>query len=315
MKRIILISIALLLSGIIILLPTGRKKDPDLIEFYIEKSQKILVYVVKEEQLEEMPLNKYILGVVSGEMPASYDDEALRAQAVCARTYTLCKIKSGGCKKYNADICTDSKHCQAFMTEEQMKDRWGKDHDKYYKKIEASVIGTNDQILTYNGKPIDALYHAVSGGKTEDCINVYKNDLPYLRSVDSPGEEDYSKFKSEVRVSVAEFMKKAEVKNRAVKNLEDIIGDVERFESGRIKTIVLFGKRFTGIQMRKLFSLNSANFELSLNGNEIVFSVLGYGHGVGLSQAGADAMAKNGADYIEILNHYYTDVRLENMKY
>lgn len=307
-----MISIILLLLGIIILL-ISNKKESNLIEFYIEKSQKISVYIAKEDKTTEMPLEKYILGVVAGEMPASYSEEALKAQAVCARTYTLHKINSGGCKKYNADICTDSRHCQAFLTNSQMTDRWGKDYNKYLEKIEGCIISTNAQILTYDDKPIEALYHAVSGGMTEDCVNVYKNDVPYLKSVESSGEEGYSKFKSEVAVTLTELAEKLEVKNKPVTNLEDIIGNIERFESGRIKTIEILGKSLTGTEMRKLFSLNSANFQLSLRGNEVVFNVTGYGHGVGLSQAGADAMAKNNANYIEILKHYFTDVELTNL--
>ena len=257
-------------------------------------------------------LEEYLIGVVAAEMPASYDIEALKAQAVAARTYTMYKMNNGGCGAHKgADICTDSGHCQAYMSRDDMDKFWGDDADAYLSKITQAVNATSGQVLLYGGQEIQVFYHACSGGQTENCENVYSQALPYLVSVDSDGEEDYSKFYGEVTVGYDAFLD-AMIDFSPSIRIDDVrtcIGDIVRFDSGRIESIEIGSETFTGREIRGIFSLNSANFTIYMD-DGVTFETLGFGHGVGMSQTGANAMAQDGADYKQILTHYYTGVTI-----
>lgn len=290
---------------------TGSTQQPG-VTFYPEAENGddgvIAVYV--DGETVEMDLEEYIMGVVAGEMPASYEPEALKAQAVAARTYTLHLKHNGGCSAHpGADVCTNSGHCQAYLTQEEMKDAWGNNYNKYLAKIKDAVYSTQGEEIYYEGEEIQVFYHSSSGGMTEDCANVYQESLPYLVSVDSEGEEGYSNYYGKVTVSYDEFVSKMEDFSPSIKlsgTAEDI-GDIERYESGRVKSIEIGNESFTGREIRQIFGLNSTNFTVKAT-DEVTFSTIGFGHGVGMSQTGANEMAKNGADYIEILEHYFTGV-------
>ncbi len=259
-----------------------------------------------------MPLEEYLIGVVAAEMPASYEPEALKAQAVAARTYTVYKSLHGGCSAHQgADICTDSTHCQAYLTAKEMASRWSGDTDKYLNKIIKAVTSTRGEMIYYEGEHIQVFYHASSGGFTENCENVYSQALPYLVSVQSEGEEASSNYYGTVTVSRDEFITrmKAFSSDISFKNAP-LIGKITRFDSGRINTIQIGTKTFTGRELRSIFSLNSTIISIDV-ADSITFSTKGFGHGVGLSQTGANAMAKNGADYIDILTHYYSGVTVK----
>jgi len=278
-------------------------------------TQIVSVYNVKEKKLCSLTLEDYLISVVAGEMPASFELEALKAQAVAARTFTAKRMRNlggSGCGDHTgADVCTSSAHCQAYCSVEDMKTKWGSSFDENYAKIKNAVDETGGQILTYNGKPIDAIYHSNSGGMTEDVENVYAQALPYLRSVSSPGEESFNKYTGEVTVSISEFIEIIEQRRSGVRlSQSGLSGEVQilsHFESGRVDKIKVGNAEFTGKDFRSMFGLNSTNFTISIE-NEVKFTTKGFGHGVGMSQAGADAMAQSGSDYKEILHHYYTDV-------
>ena len=286
--------------------------QPPGVTFYpeTESVDDSVVNVYLDGEIVEMDIEEYIIGVVAGEMPASYEPEALKAQAVAARTYTMYLRHNGGCSAHpGADVCTSSGHCQAYRTEEQMRTSWGSHYDEYFAKIKDAVYSTRGEEIYYEGEEIQVFYHSSSGGMTEDCGNVYQESLPYLVSVESDGEESYSNYYGTVTVSYDEFVSKMENYSPSIRlsGTAKDIGDITRYDSGRVKSIKIGNESFTGREIRSIFGLNSTNFTIKAT-DEITFSTIGFGHGVGMSQTGANEMAKNGADYIEILEHYFTGV-------
>jgi len=292
----------------------GQASQPPGVTFYFGKGSEDdgTVKVYTDGKIVEMDLEEYIVGVVAGEMPASYEPEALRAQAVAARTYTLHLKHNGGCSAHpGADVCTSSGHCQAYRTQEQLKTSWGSHYDEYLAKLRDAVYSTQGEEIYYGGEEIQVFYHSSAGGRTEDCGNVYQESLPYLVSVESEGEESYSNYYGQVTVSYDEFVQKMEAYSPGIRlsGTADDIGKITRYDSGRVKTIKIGDESFTGREIRQVFGLNSTNFTIRAT-DDITFSTVGFGHGVGMSQTGANEMAKNGADYIEILEHYFTGVTI-----
>ncbi|MDP2892286.1 MAG: stage II sporulation protein D [Bacillota bacterium] len=291
--------------------PDGDRRETK----YYSHSNTVRVYDVSSSKLVEMDLEGYVLGVLAGEMPASYEMEALKAQAVAARTFTIEKMENGGCGKASgAQVCTDSTHCQAYCSEQERMKKWGASFDENEKKLRQAVEATRGEIMLYHDEPILALFHSSSGGITEDVENVFSQALPYLRSVKSEGEENEPRFSSNRIISKDEF--KSTVKSRSgsarfeAGNAAAWIGDIVRFPSGRVKSIIIGGTSFTGREVRGMFELDSTNFDIAFKNGDVIFSTRGYGHGVGMSQTGADAMAKRGASYREILMHYYTGIEI-----
>ncbi len=315
--KVILLIAALVLLAVIFPAVFAKRNEnysPPGITFELEKSYQY-VEVYCDGGIERMGLEEYLVGVVAAEMPASFEPEALRAQAVAARTYTSYIKENGGCSSHaGADICTYSGCCQAYLSRSDMEKRWGSDMEGYLKKIEDAVYSTSGQRIFYEGELIQAFYHACSGGWTEDCANVYVEDLPYLKSVRSEGEEDYSHYSGRVAVSPKEFVRAMKEYSPSIDidagSLESSIGDIKRYESGRVESIKIGSEYFTGREVRSIFSLDSAAFTVSIS-DKVIFDTTGFGHGVGMSQDGADAMAKQGADYIDILKHYYTGVTVK----
>ena len=283
------------------------------------QSQPVMLRVCVGDQLEEMELEEYILRVVSAEMPASYDSEALKAQAVAARTYTLRKKLGGGCQKIEgAEICSDYTHCQAYCSEEDMRKKWGNDYEAYHEKIAQAVSQTAGQVLVYEGQPISALYFSSSGGMTESSEHVFGGQVPYLQSVSSPGESDYAGAQTKKEFSYAEAAALISEKYPEAKiteqNVKTSISILSRYESGRVENLKLGETTISGVKARQLFGLRSANFTISFGADKMTFETIGYGHGVGMSQAGANAMGKDGKTYQEILLHYYTGVALGDVQ-
>ncbi len=320
-KRIILIIIIaivlMLLIPIIIAsatLPDTGNKRPSDIDFKINPGKTINVYLHDEKKVVTLDLEEYILRVVAAEMPAGYEPEALKAQACAARTYSVNRLQNGGCSRSEgAGVCTSSAHCQAYISPEKMKKNWGGKYEEKYNKIKKAVEDTRGMIIVYKGKPISALYHSTSGGYTENSEDVFASAKPYLRAVKSEGEEPYApRFHGQVKVSYSKFADKIKSYSKGAEitedNIKTCISDIKRSGTGRVETIKIGGKMFTGRDIRKIFGLNSTNFKISCEGGRVVFDTIGFGHGVGLSQTGANAMAKNGAGYAEILKHYYTGV-------
>ena len=272
----------------------------------------------KTNTVEEIKIDEYLYGVVSSEMPASFEIEALKAQAVAARTYTIYKINNNDKKHGEADICDNSACCQAWISKEDRLQKWNEQsRNEYWAKIVEAVDSTKGKIITYNNEPINAFFHSNSGGKTEIPINVWGGSgMPYLQVVETSGEENYSQYSSEVTIS------KEELKNKMLEKYQDFtidfndsacIGILEYTESGRVKTIKIGNKNLSGVEARTIFGLKSANFEVSIEGDNIKFTVKGYGHGIGMSQTGADSLASNGSTYEDIIHHFYIGVEIKDM--
>ena len=280
----------------------------------------IKLYHKEEEKVEELPIDEYLYGVVSAEMPANFELEALKAQAVAARTYTIYKIVNGKGKHNadNADICDDSTCCQAWISKEKRMERWPEENrENYWNKIKEAVDSTAGKIITFNNEPIDAFFHSNSGGITESSINVWGGiDLPYLKSVETAGEDGYTQYSSEVKISKEELLNKLKEKYRDIQinfDEEDCIKIIEYTESKRAKTVKFGNTQIAGTEVRSIFGLKSSNFSIKTQGNDVIFSVTGYGHGVGMSQTGADSMAKAGSSYEEIIKHFYTGVEISEI--
>ena len=267
----------------------------------------------KTGEVEQVKIDEYLCNVVSAEMPATFEQEALKAQAIVARTYTIYKILN---KKHdNADICDDSTCCQAWISKDDRLAKWEENQrESNWQKICSAVNETSGKIITYENKPIDAFFHSNSGGITEVPVNVWGGTgYPYLQSVETSGENTYTQYASEVTLSQEELINKLKEKYSDISidftNSEDI-KILEYTESTRVKTVKFGNHEISGVEARTLFGLKSTNFEISRDGNNIKFSVKGYGHGVGMSQTGADSMAKNGSRAEEIIKHFYTGVEI-----
>lgn len=294
--------------------PEGTAQKPSM----PAASRLLRVYNDETGMIESMELESYLIGVVAGEMPASFEFEALKAQAVAARTYTLWRIENRPCERHNCDICMDSKCCQAYCSEEDMHRKWSDaDIGVFTEKVRRAVEETRGEVLLYGGEYIEALFHSSAGGQTEDSENVYASARPYLRSVKSPDGGDASpetltftarEFASTVNKEYSQA--KLSTKLAKLKNQLEVLS---RFDSGRVKAVRLGGATLTGREFRSLFELRSANFTISFTSECVKVETIGYGHGVGMSQRGANALALSGADYKEILLHYYTGVELSRL--
>ena len=270
------------------------------------------------DKVEEIQLDEYLYGVVSAEMPASFEEEALKAQAVVARTYTIYKIVNNDGKHGEADICDDSGCCQAWISKEDRLEKWDEDkREENWNKIVDAVKSTQGKIITYEGKPINAFFHSNSGGATEAPIDVWGGSgYPYLQSVATAGEDAYSQYSSEATFSKEEFEEKIKEVHSDFEidfDEKDCIKVEEYTDGNRVKTVKIGNLELSGVEVRTIFGLRSANFKVTINDNEIKFEVTGYGHGVGMSQTGADSLAKEGQSYEDIIHHYYTDVEIEDM--
>lgn len=270
----------------------------------------------KTGEIEQVNLDEYLCNVVSAEMPADYEVEALKAQAIVARTYTIYKVQN---KKHdNADICDDSTCCQAWISKEDRLARWDENkRESNWQKIYECVNETKGKIITYENKPINAFFHSNSGGITEIPVNVWGGTgYPYLQSVETSGEDTYTQYASEVVLTQEALVEKLKQKYSDIlidfSNDEDI-KILEFTESTRVKTVRFGNHELSGVEARSILGLKSTNFEIVKEGNNIKFSVKGYGHGVGMSQTGADSMAKQGSTAEEIIKHFYTGVEIEDV--
>lgn len=278
----------------------------------------ISVYDHREDEVITLPLEEYVAGVVAAEMPASYSSEALSAQAVAARTYAVTKLACFGGKPCGSggqgcDICTDSACCQAWCSDERQREKWGDDYEKYRIKIADAVARCRGEAALYDGKPIEALYHAASGGFTEYSQNVFSQPRPYLVGVESP-EEAYVDVVSLGRSEFAKKIEKAFPKSQMrSKRLDDAVEILSRYESGRVDRLRLGDTVVSGRDFRKALGLASTNFKIDIDRDSVTVKTMGFGHGVGMSQRGANAMALEGADYVEILMHYYKGIEVADL--
>lgn len=270
----------------------------------------------KTGEVEQVNIDEYLCNVVSAEMPADYEVEALKAQSIAARTYTVYKILNK--KHENADICDDSTCCQAWISKDDRLARWEESkRESNWQKICECVDATKGKIVTYDNQPINAFFHSNSGGVTEVPVNVWGGTgYPYLQSVETSGEDAYNQYSSEVVLTNDELINKLKEKYSDISidfsNDEDI-KILEYTESTRVKTVKFGNHEISGVEARTLLELRSTNFEVIKEDGKIKFSVKGYGHGVGMSQTGADSMAKQGATAEEIIGHFYSGVEIKDV--
>jgi len=243
-------------------------------------------------------IDDYIIGVVAAEMPASFEEEALKAQSVASRTYLVNTLSTNNL----VDTTTNN---QVYIDKTAMKDKWGIDYIKYYNKISNCVKETKDKIITYQNKPIKAFYYSMSNGYTESSLNVFNEQLDYLNIIESKWDKDNQEI---ITISKNDFCTKLNIDCSNI-----IISNIKKDKSNRIETITINNKMYTGIKIRKLLNLRSTDFEIDITDSLISVTTKGYGHGVGMSQYGANNMAKEGYTYEEILKYYYQNIEISNI--
>ena len=322
MKKII--GCAFFILAFMFILPLGVMKKPETVKVSAAVTSQVIsqdgsfradtLRVLDKESgtVTEMTPEEYIFGVLAAEMPALYDKEALKAQAVAAYTFALNRQTENADKDY--DLTTDFSTDQSFITEEEAREKWGDKADEYCDKLKGAVKEVENFAVTYDGKPILAVYHAISSGKTEDCENVWGKAYPYLKSVASPGDSLAPDYISKAVFSADDLRDKLSKTVELSGEPQDYFGKTERTASGTVKSIEVCGSDLSGGEIRSALSLKSSDFEVLYKDGEFVFTVYGYGHGVGMSQYGADCMAKQGSDFKEILLHYYRGCRVEKLK-
>lgn len=308
MLILMLVFIIVILPAIIVLL-FGERENVTRFAPAVSPSAAITVLKADSGAVETVDLEEYLTGVVAGEMPASFHIEALKAQAVAARTYILHQRENNSGAHPDADVCTDSTHCKAWLSEDEIKERFGEGWMRDYgAKVSEAVSSTRGQVMLYDNAPITAVFHAAGSGRTENSADVWGGDLPYLKSVESPGDVYAPDFYSDADVPKARLA--ALLSDYKGMEISPEIGGTERSEGGAVKSIVIGGVGFKGTEVRSLLSLPSANFTVEDAGESFIFHVKGKGHGVGLSQYGADYFARNGKAYDEILKIYYRGVEI-----
>ncbi len=293
--------------------------EPEVeIEQEVLDSLKVRVYMHQTKTVKEIDLEDYVKGVVSSEMPAAFEIDALKAQAVAARTKVLYNKSQYGSKGHpnhpGAEVCNDV-HCQVYRSPKELEEVKSKEWmENYWPKIVKAVDETAGLVLTYDGNMIDPLYHSTSGGKTENSEDVFAAMAPYLRSVESPYESHSNHLQVKKAIGMDSFISKFNnTYNDSGLNRNNIksIQILKRNDGGSIAEIKVGNKVVNGRKVRELFALESADFDISFSGNNVVFTTRGYGHGVGMSQYGADGMAKEGYHFEDILKHYYQGVEIE----
>ncbi len=324
MKKFILLCLLLWVMVFTVPLITatrnGKKEIPTLPIPTAEPPQsgktdsQITVSLSRGGKTENLSLEEYIVGVVAAEMPASFPVEALKAQAVAARTYTMKKLSEEFAPEHNgAALCDNPGHCKAYKPIAESAAAWKNSSDEYTQKIKNAVSDTDGEILLYQGEPITAVFHSTSSGKTESSKDVWGGDLPYLVSVESRGDEASPNYEKVKKYQPEEFKKIFSEKYPTATfdpNPENWLTNISRSDAGGVKTISIGGVSVKGSDVRTLFGLNSTNFTILYLNGEMEIRTFGYGHGVGMSQYGAKHLAANGNNYEEILKTYYTGVTL-----
>ncbi|SHH58921.1 stage II sporulation protein D [Sporobacter termitidis DSM 10068] len=295
--------------------PDGASPDAE----YVYQDDDVPVRLLNAGTVTTLPMSQYLVGVVAAEMPATFGDEALKAQAVAARTETLYHILEYKSPTHpDADVCSDPADCQAYKTDDELRAKWGADYDAYIKKIAAAVQATDGECLVYAGEPIQAVFHSSSAGQTANSGEVWQSSLPYLTSVKSPeSSSNVPNYVSTVVVSLSDF--KSTVLNyypKAVfpKDESQWVTDITQSPSGRLSTLKLGGVTVSGTSLRAMFGLRSTAASISVDDQNVTFTTTGYGHGVGMSQYGANTFAAEGKSYRDILTWYYTGVQFAEEK-
>lgn len=268
-------------------------------------TQEVTIEPVKQEitvhrsngEIINLSMTDYLIGVVASEMPAEFNLEALKAGAVTARTYALKKLEDGG-------VLTDTVSTQVYSDNTQLREKWGSSFDKYYNKIKEAVEATDNVVIKYQGSLISALYFSTSNGYTESAKEVFGYDIPYLQSVESEVDKETTPYLRTIEKSELEILNILGITN--LSNIEVI----SRTSSGRVKEMKIDNKVYSGTELRNLLGLRSTDFTIEVKDGTVKITTKGYGHGVGMSQYGANKLASQGYSYQDIIKHYYTNVEI-----
>jgi stage II sporulation protein D len=279
----------------------------------LDRAQEVRV-ALEDGEILTLTMDEYLWRVVAAEMPATFEQEALNAQAAAARTYTVSKQSRVTANHPEAAVCTDVTCCQAYLTRSEAADNWGENAQAYADKITQAVETTDGQVILYEGTPIQAVFFSSTQGETQAAVEVWGSAVPYLSAVASPEGEEVPNYHTQVRVGAEQFREtlltacpEADLSGSP----DQWLGAAEYSSSGGVTALTIGGVSLSGVQLRSLYGLRSTHFTLTAEGEELVFQVTGYGHGVGMSQYGANAMAQAGSDWREILTWYYTGVTVE----
>lgn len=278
-----------------------------------ESADSQTVRLLTDGGVQELSMEDYLTGVLLSEMPPEFEEEARKAQAVAARTFTFRKCQHP--KHDEADVCDRADCCQAWTSREGLKEKYGNRFPAVWASAQKAVSQTAGEVLLYDGELIDAVYFSCSGGQTEAAVSVWGTDVPYLQSVASPGETDAPRDSSQAIFTPDEFLSRLRKENAAVQldgAPETWLGQAQYSSGGGVLSYTLGGAAFSGAELRRIFSLNSTKFTLSYQDGAFVFDVSGFGHRVGLSQYGAEHMARLGFSYQTILQYYYQGAHVEN---
>lgn len=297
-------------TALIILIPycivSFFVKEDDL-RFHFSTNQVVRVKRQASNKIDRVPFEEYVKGVLAGEMPANFQEEALKAQAVAARSYVLKKMEQNKEKDYDV---VDTVNNQVYLSDAQLKEKWKNDYTANLTKISKAVIDTTGQYLDYNGTVAEAFFFSTSTGYTENCEEVFSEKLPYLRSVKSEWDKKESPvYEEKTTKSLVEFYKALNLKYQ--KNLTVKI--TKTTSTGRVKEVEINQVKFSGSDIYSKLKLRSTFFKVEQSGEKVVITTKGYGHGVGMSQYGAEGMAKAGYHYDEILKHYYQGIKIKKM--
>lgn len=315
MKNLYLAILAVLLASMLLvpLVATSLPKENTL-EMPPEGTaeKKVLLKISETGEIRELNVDDYIFGVVAAEMSAEYSLEAIKSQAVCAYTFYLYRVS----KNQNKDFYITDSHLtdQAYLDNEKLKEKWGEKYEENKGKISEAIKSVKGMAITYEGKPIFAAYHAISSGKTRAAADAWGGEYPYLCAVDSIGDLLCPEYLSTVTVSAEDFKKALNEKVKFSGESESWVGEITPDATSAVKQIKICGTTLEGSAVRDAFKLRSQTFDLSYSKEKgFTFTVRGYGHGVGMSQYGANYMALQGSTYMEILSWYYKDCKLERL--
>lgn len=303
-KKILLFSLLIFLIPFIIVNIFIRDEE---ITFNFSSNSIVRVYREDKNIIERVPIEQYVVGVLSGEVPINFEPEALKAQAVASRTYVMYHVQESLDKDYDV---VDTVANQVFKSDDDLKEKWKDKYTENINKVREAVLATSGEYLTYDGKVIESFFFSTSVGYTENSEDVFSEALPYLRSVDSHWDQESPAYTDSVEFTKLEFFSQLEL--AYTDNLKVEI--LEKTKTGRVKKIKINNQEMTGKEVCAKLKLRSTCFEIKEEKNMIKISTKGYGHGVGMSQYGAQGMALEGYKYEDILKHYYSGVSIDKYK-
>lgn len=272
-------------------------------------SLSVAVMRVNSEEIEDVPLETYVARVIASEMPVEFEMEALKAQGLAARTYIVNHLLHRESSE-ESDV-TDTTSHQVYKNEQELRDQWGSQFNENMEKLEKAALATKGEILTYKNTPITAAFFSTGNGYTENSEDYWEDEFPYLRSVKSPWDEDSPMFLDQKTFTIKEVEKALDI---SLEHNSTIPIELFRTDSQRVKQLNISDHSFSGRDVREKLQLKSSDFTIEQNNNHLIFKTKGYGHGIGMSQYGANGMAKEGEDYQNIVNHYYKDIEISTVE-